>query len=131
MGFLALIHRLNARRYRAGAEAGDPVDQYNLAIELERAGDDVAAESWYRKAAEAGDPDSRNNLALMLDRTGRKSEALKLLVAAADDDAEIAYNVAVLNEELGDEIAALAWYRRASEMGDSDAARELRRRGLH
>lgn len=130
MRLLAPIHRLIARRYRAGADSGDRVDQYNLAIELERAGDDVEAEKWYRSAASGGDRDAINNLSLLLDRTGRKEEAIPLMESVAKHDPEIAYNVAVTHEELGNDIAALFWYRRAAELGDTQAARELRRRGL-
>jgi hypothetical protein len=46
-----LLSRLRARRSRPGAEAGDPVDAFNLAIESERLGRDADAEHWYRWVA--------------------------------------------------------------------------------
>lgn len=132
MRLLAPLHRYRARRLLAGAERGDVVDQFNLALSLEDAGDDEGAERWYLLAAAQGDPDARNNLGLLLDRTGRKPEALPLLIAAAEEsgDAAISYNVAVLCEELGDQVRALAWYQRAAQLGDRDAAAELADRGL-
>ena len=79
----APLHRLVARRCRVGAARGDLVDAFNLAVDLERAGDIQEAERWYGRRPSGGDPEATNNLALLLDRTGRKQETLPLLVRAA------------------------------------------------
>lgn len=61
---MRFLHRLAARRHRAGAEAGDLVEVYNLAYELEAAGQLDEAERWYRQALAGGDADAANNLAM-------------------------------------------------------------------
>ena len=81
-----------AAAYIAGARAGEPVAQYNLAV-LYAAGNGVeqdyaSAALWFRKAAEGGEPAAQFNLAVMYER------GLGLPV---------------------DREAAFAWYRRAAE----------------
>ncbi|RKR92652.1 hypothetical protein BDK92_7098 [Micromonospora pisi] len=127
---LSPVHRLLGRRHQAGAVAGDTVEQFNLGLSLDRAGDREGAERWYRAAAEAGDSDAANNLGLLLDGdANRKPEALPWFAQAAEaGDAEAAWNAAVLCEELGDSVAALNWYRTAASRGDRHAIRELERR---
>lgn len=81
-----------AAEYLAGARAGEPVAQYNLAV-LYAVGNGVAqdyatAAAWFRKAAEGGQPAAQFNLAVMYERG---------LGLPADSE------------------AAFAWYRRAAE----------------
>ena len=78
--------------YLAGARAGEPVAQYNLAV-LYALGEGIAkdyanAASWFRKAAESGYPAAQFNLAVMYERG---------LGLPADSE------------------AAFGWYRRAAE----------------
>jgi TPR repeat protein len=78
--------------YLAGARAGEPIAQYNLAV-LYAVGNGVAqdyasAAAWFRKAAEGGQPAAQFNLAMMYERG---------LGLPADSE------------------AAFAWYRRAAE----------------
>lgn len=43
--------------YKIGAELGYPIQQYNYAKELEKAGNLEEARKWYRKSAEGGQPE--------------------------------------------------------------------------
>lgn len=126
---LRLISRIEARRLRPRAEAGDTVDAFNLALALERLGRVAEAEHWYRRVAVTGDVEATCNLGLLLARTGRESEALTYLATAADKgDSEAAYNAGAVCEDLGDPLTAHGWYQRAADLGDRDAARWLERR---
>lgn len=127
---LRLISRWQARRLRSGADAGDPVDAFNLAITLERLGDDSGAERWYRCVADTGDTDAACNLGLLLARTGREREALTLLGrAAVQGDADAAYNAAAVCEDTDDLAGARHWHQVAASLGVKSSAAWLRRPG--
>ncbi|MET8147171.1 hypothetical protein ACIBSW_11975 [Actinoplanes sp. NPDC049668] len=90
----------------AGADSGHAYCAYNLAIELEEAGDLREAKRRYRQALTAWEADAENL------------------------DGQSAYCAAVACDELDDHRGALAWYRRAAALGDPEAADELRQRAL-
>jgi Flp pilus assembly protein TadD len=117
-----VFSRLQVRRLQPGADRGDMVDAFNLALALERLGDDEAAERWYRQVAGTGDVDAMSNLGLLLARTGRWDEALSYLrIAVERGDSEAAYNSALICEETGNSEGMRYWYTKAAAMGDDDA----------
>lgn len=131
MKILARYHHWKARLHQAAAARGDSNEQFNLARELEAAGDLAAAEHWYRQAVDQGHTAAMNYLGLLLDDVGQTPEALKLYAAAAErGDHKAAYNAWALCQEAGDHYAALAWCRRSAALGDKDARRELNRRHI-
>jgi TPR repeat protein len=123
-----IVTRLQVRRLQPGADAGDPADAFNLALALERLGNDSAAERWYRWVADTGDVDATCNLGLLLARTGRENEALKYLgIAAEQGDSDAAYNAGAVCEDTDDLEGARYWYAKAAALGDENAAAWLRK----
>ena len=88
--------------YRANAEAGDAVAQFNLGVMYANGEgvpvDDATAVKWYTKAAEQGDADAQNNLALMYD----EGEGVPV-----------------------DDATAVKWYTKAAEQGHAEAQYNL------
>jgi len=88
--------------YKAQAEKGDRVAQYNLGLCYANgegvAKDEVQAVSWYRKAAEQGDAYAQNNLGLCY-----------------------ANGTGVAK----DSVQAVSWYRKAAEQGNAYAQSNL------
>jgi TPR repeat protein len=122
-----VFSRLQVRRLRPGADRGNLVDAFHLALALERLGDDEAAEGWYRQVAASGDLDAMCNLGLLLARTGQGSDALSYLKAAAEHgDSDAAYNAGAVCEDADGIESARYWYAKAAAMGDVDAAKWLR-----
>ncbi|WP_091629501.1 MULTISPECIES: tetratricopeptide repeat protein [Amycolatopsis] len=125
---LRLVSRWQVRRLEPGAQAGDPVDAFNLALALERLGRDGDAERWYRWVAETGDVDGACNLGLLLARTGRENAALKHLgIAAKQGDSGAAYCAGEVCEDTDDIEGARYWYDMAARLGDQDAKTWLER----
>jgi TPR repeat protein len=116
------------RRLQPGADAGDPVDAFNLALAFERLGNDSGAERWYRWVADTGDADATCDLGLLLARTGRENEVLKYLgIAAEQGDSDAAYNAGAVCEETDDLEGARYWYSNTAALGDENAAAWLRK----
>ncbi len=123
-----------ARQCQTGAEAGDALSQYNLAMLLldPAAGhaDQAAARQWLRRAADSL-PIAGYALATLLLENGEQAEGERFLEAAARAgvvDAQFDYATLLLeraqDSEAGD--AALAaraaqWYERAARNGDIGA----------
>ena len=112
------------------AEAGDPIAQFNLALQHDNAGQSVTAAEWYRKAADSGLAQAQFNYALMLEKGAGVQQDIPLAAmyyerAAKQGLVEARYNLALMLAEgrgvLEDDQAAAAWMKRAADQGYSDA----------
>lgn len=124
--------------YREGAEKGDAVAQFNLAVfhtfGLAGEPDFAAAAEWYGKAAEQGLTVAQNNLGELHEHGAGVAKDLNKAVALYRKAAEAGYPRALYN--LGrlaatgrgmekDGAKAAAWFGQAAEAGHADARGEL------
>ncbi|MCX7892527.1 MAG: sel1 repeat family protein [Burkholderiales bacterium] len=122
-----------AREYRAGAERGERLAQFNYAMMIlrgETPGSAEAALAWLVKSAAQGYPQAQYALALLYERGSLVAKSLAEATAwfrrAAEQDhveAQIALGTQYF---LGrgaphDETEACRWYERAAEGGDAGA----------
>ena len=64
------------RRWRPGAEAGDPQAMVGLAAALLQVGNEAEVELWYARAADAGNLTGMSGLGYLLNRKGARDEAV-------------------------------------------------------
>lgn len=102
------------------------------ACDAYEAGNLVDAVRQFQKAARLGNPNAQINLGNLYDagegvEMNFQSAVRCYRLAAKNGLPEAAYNLAVAYRNRGNNRWAQFWFRRASEMGDADAAAELSR----
>jgi TPR repeat protein len=116
----------HAQRLREAEQKGDADALYELAAELENAGDDSAAEQACLAAAKLGHAAAADSIAhVYYERDEPEQAAEWWLKAAGAGDAESAFNAAVALEELGRADQALESYRQAATGGHAPAHANL------
>lgn len=101
----------------------DKIDVYNSAIYVERAinKDDAKALETVQRARKVF-PDDKNlmkdeiNLLIAADRADEAREKLEGAIAAEPDNANLYYNLAFLNDEVGEKEKAIEQYKKAIEI---------------
>jgi tetratricopeptide (TPR) repeat protein len=111
---LHTLERTEAQGVAAGAALDAAHADYLRGVDLED-GDERAARRAYEAclAADPGHTEARINLGRMLHLGGLLSEAEAVYRGGADPHAELAFNMAVLLEDLAREAEAIAAYRQA------------------
>jgi len=96
----------------------DGTSHYESGYELEEADNPEAAIAAYQRciAANEGHLEARANCGRLLHLAGRLAEAEKIYRAAAEPDATVLFNLAVLLEDSGREPEAMQVYRQALEV---------------
>ena len=116
--------------YKARAERGDPVAQFNLGVCYDNgegvAKDQVEAVKWFRKAADQGLAEAQGNLGVCY-RNGKgvakdQVEAVKWFRKAADQGlAEAQGNLGFCYDNgkgvAKDQVEAVKWFRKAADQG--------------
>lgn len=89
--------------YRKGAERGDALAAFNLAVLLEQEGNMDDAEQFYRQAAEAGMAEAMNNLGLLLLARGNIGAGKHMLRdAIANGSTDAPSNLGIELKKLGE-----------------------------
>ncbi|MBL1098121.1 tetratricopeptide repeat protein [Streptomyces coffeae] len=110
---------------RARAEEGGPDDCFAYADALDRLYRFPEAAEWYRTA---GTPRALLDLGRMLYEGGGAKGTLMAPYyepAAAEGDAEAAYDIGVIHDKAGDQRTAEIWFHRAAGLGHGRAAWQL------
>ena len=112
--------------YLKAAESGFDWAQYNLADNLEDAGDATGAIEWYTKAADQGLAKAQNRLGVIAGGLGNAELAKSWYLKAADSGLDWAQlNLADNLRKSGDIQNAMGWYSKAAEQGLVQAQTQL------